>query len=97
MTRKLTITVSDEVYAALHRDIGSRRIARFIERHIRLHLRLATDLERRYAEYEAYLDNAEGRDEAAEIDDWLATPPPDELDREENAWPEPWHDRGREG
>lgn len=30
MTKKLTITVSDEVYKGLHRRIGRRRISRFI-------------------------------------------------------------------
>ena len=29
--RKLTITVSDEVYEGLHRRIGARRISRFID------------------------------------------------------------------
>jgi predicted CopG family antitoxin len=31
MTRKLTITVSDEVYADLHKRVGRRRISRFID------------------------------------------------------------------
>lgn len=31
MTKKLTITVSDEVYKGLHRRIGRRRISRFID------------------------------------------------------------------
>ncbi len=30
--RKLTITVSDEVYEGLHRRIGARRISSFIDR-----------------------------------------------------------------
>lgn len=30
MTKKLTITVSDEVYKGLHRRVGRRRISRFI-------------------------------------------------------------------
>jgi predicted CopG family antitoxin len=32
MTRKLTITVSDEVYEGLHEKIGARRISAFIDR-----------------------------------------------------------------
>ena len=32
MTKKLTITVSDEVYEGLHRRIGRRKISRFIRR-----------------------------------------------------------------
>jgi predicted CopG family antitoxin len=31
MTRKLTITVSDEVYEDLHKRVGRRRISRFID------------------------------------------------------------------
>jgi hypothetical protein len=31
MTKKLTITVSDEVYDGLHRKIGARKISRFID------------------------------------------------------------------
>jgi hypothetical protein len=31
MTKKLTITVSDEVYEGLHRRIGRRKISRFID------------------------------------------------------------------
>src|SRR6266446_1854020 len=30
MTKKLTITVSDEVYEGLHRRVGRRKISRFI-------------------------------------------------------------------
>ena len=30
MTKKLTITVSDEVYKGLHKRVGRRRISRFI-------------------------------------------------------------------
>lgn len=38
MTRKLTITVSDEVYNDLHRRIGRGRISRFIDALAREHL-----------------------------------------------------------
>jgi predicted CopG family antitoxin len=31
MTKKLTITVSDEVYKGLHRRIGRRKISRFLD------------------------------------------------------------------
>ena len=31
MVKKLTITVSDEVYESLHRRIGRRKISRFID------------------------------------------------------------------
>jgi predicted CopG family antitoxin len=38
MTKKLTITVSDEVYEGLHRRIGPRRISRFIDELARRHV-----------------------------------------------------------
>jgi predicted CopG family antitoxin len=38
MTKKLTITVSDEVYEGLHRRIGPRRISRFINELARYHV-----------------------------------------------------------
>jgi len=38
MARKLTITVSDEVYEGLYRVVGRRRIGRFLERLARPHL-----------------------------------------------------------
>jgi len=37
MTKKLTITVSDEVYKHLHRRIGRRKISRFIDEMAREH------------------------------------------------------------
>jgi len=38
MTKKLTITVSDEVYEGLHRRIGRRKISRFIDDLARKHV-----------------------------------------------------------
>lgn len=38
MTRKLTITVSDEVYEGLHRKIGRRRISGLIDTLLRPHV-----------------------------------------------------------
>jgi len=38
MTKKLTITVSDEVYDGLHRQIGRRKISRFIDELARRHV-----------------------------------------------------------
>jgi len=49
MTRKLTITVSEEVYRGLHSVIGRRRISRFIEKLARPHV-LQTKLEAAYQE-----------------------------------------------
>jgi predicted CopG family antitoxin len=38
MTKKLTISVSDEVYEGLHRRIGPGRISRFIDELARRHV-----------------------------------------------------------
>ncbi len=52
MNRKLTITVSEEVYEGLHRTIGRRRISRFLERLARPHV-LAQDIEAAYRDMAA--------------------------------------------
>jgi len=52
MTRKLTITVSEEVYEGLHRTIGRRRISRFIEKLARPHV-VPQDMEAAYREMAA--------------------------------------------
>ncbi len=92
MTRKLTITVSDELYTALRQQVGPGRIARFIEQHVRPHLRLAQDLDRDYAEYARHLETPAGRSEANEVEDWLSDKPPGELATAENEWPTSWYD-----
>lgn len=38
MTKKLTITIDDQVYEGLHSVIGRRRISRFIESLVRPHV-----------------------------------------------------------
>ena len=38
MTKKLTITVDDEIYHGLHSLIGARRISRFLNDLARLHM-----------------------------------------------------------
>jgi hypothetical protein len=38
MSKKLTIIVSDEVYASLYRRLGQRKISRFIDQIAREHL-----------------------------------------------------------
>lgn len=47
MKKKLTITVDEEVYEGLHRDIGRRKISRFIEGLVRPHV-VRSDLEAAY-------------------------------------------------
>jgi predicted CopG family antitoxin len=66
MRRKLTITVSDEVYRALHHQVGRGSISRFIEELVRPHVTpLDDDLERLYRE--------SAGDEAAECEamEWI--------------------------
>ncbi len=76
MNRKLTITVSEEVYDGLHRRIGRRRISQFLERLARPHV-VATDIEAAYREMAA--DEARER-EAVEwsegLIDYSSTPDP---------------------
>lgn len=52
MTRKLTITVSEEVYEGLHRTVGRRRISQFLEKLARPHV-LSQDLETAYRDLAA--------------------------------------------
>ena len=71
--RKLTITVSDEVYEGLHRRIGARRISSFIDR-----------LARPYVEdgaAEALYREAEGdADRREALADWDDLPADEALD-----------------
>ena len=48
MTKKLTITIDDEVYEGLYRRIGPRRISRFLEALARPHV-IDEELEAEYA------------------------------------------------
>jgi predicted CopG family antitoxin len=47
VTKKLTITIDDEVYEGLYRRVGRRRISRFLESLARPHV-LSQDLEAAY-------------------------------------------------
>lgn len=49
MQKKLTITVSEEVYAGLYQHVGPRRISKFIEELLRPHV-LEQDLLAAYEE-----------------------------------------------
>ena len=62
MKKKLTITVDEEVYDGLHRDIGRRKISRFIEGLVRPHV-VRKDLE---AAYEAMAADYERESSALE-------------------------------
>ena len=52
MNRKLTITVSEEVYKGLHQTVGRRRISQFLEKLARPHV-LLQNIEIAYREMAA--------------------------------------------
>ncbi len=64
MTRKLTITVSEEVYKGLHAKIGAGRISRFIDALARPHV-VDTELDA------AYKDMAADPGREAEALEWV--------------------------
>jgi len=49
MRKKLTVTIDEEVYNGLHREIGSRKISGFIEKIVRPYV-VFPDMESAYAE-----------------------------------------------
>jgi predicted CopG family antitoxin len=81
MTKKLTITVSDEVYAGLHRKIGRRKISGFINDIARERLK-PRSLAQEYAEA-AKNENAE-----QDARDWLEADVGETLtDEDFSDWP----------
>ena len=52
MRKKLTLTVSEDVYAGLHRLVGRRKISRFVENLVRPHV-LKNELDSAYREMAA--------------------------------------------
>ena len=74
MQRKLTITVSDEVYQGLHERIGRGQISRFIEDLIRLHVLDVHELEAAYREMAA--DDERER----EAREWIESAPGEGLE-----------------
>ena len=93
MTKKLTITVSDEVYEGLHRRVGRRKISRFIDDLAREHVTdrqtgerwlnaSDNDLAKGYAEAAA---DEESEQEALE---WIESDVGETLDDEDfSGWP----------
>jgi hypothetical protein len=49
MQKKLTITIDEEVYEGLHKNIGPRKISRYIQEIVRPHV-VRPNLEAAYAE-----------------------------------------------
>lgn len=82
MTKKLTITVSDEVYERLHRRIGRRKISRFIDEMAREHF-MEKQLDADYAE--AAADEARER----EAKEWTESGVDEGLpDEDFSGWPD---------
>jgi predicted CopG family antitoxin len=65
MQRRLTVTISDDVYRGLHDQIGRGQISRFIEDLVRPHLTSEGSLDHLYREAGHY---SEAEREAS---DWL--------------------------
>ncbi len=65
MMKKLTITVSEEVYNGLHAKIGQGKISRFIDSLARPHV-VETELE------DGYHAMAQDSDRETQAEDWLS-------------------------
>ena len=74
MPRKLTITVSDEVYRGLHQQVGRGEISRFIERLVRPHVVSDTGVEA------AYRELAADREREQEALEWIEMAPDEALE-----------------
>ncbi len=71
--RKLTITISDEVYRGLHERIGRGGISRFVEGVIRPHVVEDEELET------AYREMAADEEREREARDWIELSPDEGL------------------
>ena len=76
MTKKLTITVSDDVYEGLYTKVGPRRIGRFLERLARPYV-VERELERSYRRAAAleklealYREAAQDEEREREAHEW---------------------------
>ena len=82
MTKKLTVTVSDEVYKDLHKRVGRRRISRFIDGMAREHFmekQLAAD----------YAEAAADEEREREAKEWSESGIDDGLpDEDFSDWPD---------
>lgn len=64
MSKKLTITIDDEVYEGLYRRVGRRKIGRFLENLARPHV-VDADLEA------AYRNMASDEARESEAEEWI--------------------------
>ena len=93
MTKKLTITVSDEVYEGLHRRIGRRKISRFIDELARGQIvdRTAPDYLLTASDTEiarGYAEAAADEEQEREAKEWIESDVGETLDDEDfSGWP----------
>ncbi|HBA53763.1 hypothetical protein [Syntrophorhabdus aromaticivorans] len=66
MQKKLTITIDEEVYEGLHKNIGPRKISRYIQEIVRPHV-VRPNLDSAYAEMAKDMNREEEAAEWAEI------------------------------
>jgi hypothetical protein len=66
MQKKLTITIDEEVYEGLHKNIGPRKISRFIQEAVRPHV-VHPNLDSAYAEMARDKGREKDAEEWAEI------------------------------
>lgn len=66
MQKKLTITIDEEVYEGLHKNIGPRKISRYIQEVIRPHV-VRPNLDSAYAEMARDKRREKDAEEWAEI------------------------------
>jgi len=66
MQKKLTITIDEEVYEGLHKNIGPRKISRYIQEIVRPHV-VRPNLDSAYAEMAKDTNREEEAAEWAEI------------------------------
>ena len=66
MQKKLTITIDEEVYEGLHKNIGPRKISRYIQEVVRPHV-VRPDLDSAYAEMAKDKRREKDAEEWAEI------------------------------
>ena len=74
MKRKLTITISDEVYRGLHERIGRGDISRFVEGVLRPHVVEDEELEA------AYREMAADEEREREAREWIESAPDEGLE-----------------
>ena len=74
MQRKLTITISDEVYRGLHERIGRGEISRFVESVLRPHVVEDEELEA------AYREMAADEEREREAREWIEVAPDEGLE-----------------